>query len=73
MESDPFVFLDDASRPFLVQKWGDAVWLFYWNSDHEWVSLRKPSQIEVWEFAKKAMPQKDAALYGLRLSSSGEK
>jgi len=40
---DPKVFLDSASRPYLVGKWHGKDWLFYWHPDNRWVSLRKVS------------------------------
>ena len=43
-----FVFLDSQSVPFLCRMWGGNAWLFYWHPDNHWVSLRKVTQLEVW-------------------------
>lgn len=56
----PFVFLDDASRPYLAFR----DWLHYWHADKKWVTLRalKPSERETLEARK--LPDDQAALYG---------
>ena len=56
----PFVFLDDASRPYLAFRG----WLHYWHADKKWVTLRemKPGECETLEARK--LPDEQAALYG---------
>lgn len=59
-DCSPFVFLDDASRPYLAFRG----WLHYWHADKKWVTLRamKPGERERLEARK--LPDEQAALYG---------
>lgn len=59
-DGSPFVFLDDASRPYLAFRG----WLHYWHADKKWVTLRemRPGERETLEARK--LPDDQAALYG---------
>ncbi len=59
-DGSSFVFLDDASRPYLVFRG----WINYRHSDNQWVTLRelKPGERETLEALK--LPDDQAALYG---------
>jgi hypothetical protein len=35
------VFLDAFRRPYLIKNLDGKDLIFYWNSDHQWVSLRE--------------------------------
>lgn len=63
LDEKGFVFVDGASRPFHVRMWNGEPWLFYWHPDKRWVSQRIVTQTEVWAFAKKRLPEEQAALY----------
>jgi hypothetical protein len=58
-----FVFVDDASVPYLVRRLGGEPWLCYWHADRHWVTLRKLTQEEVARFGSRALPAHQAELY----------
>ena len=60
LDGSPFVFIDDASRPYLAFRG----WLHYLHADDKWVTLRvmKPGERETLEARK--LPDEQAALYG---------
>lgn len=65
LKDSPFVFRDAIGRPFRVQIWSDDPWLFYWRDG--WISLRKLTQLEVWQFEKDAIPKEEVErLYSIR-------
>jgi hypothetical protein len=61
MGEETFVFLDDYQRPYMVTRWGESLWLFYWGDDH-WVSLRETSEDEAARLPKN-MPTDHQELY----------
>lgn len=58
-----FVFLDLNSRPYLVRRWGDGVWIFYWHKDRHWVSLRQLASPEIVAMFDRKLPPERAELY----------
>lgn len=58
-----FVFIDDYSKPFFIRMWSGVPWLFYWHPDKKWVSLRKVSQTEIWQFHEKVLSEEMAEIY----------
>ena len=56
----PFVFLDDASRPYLAFRG----WLHYWHADKKWVTLREMKPGECGTLEARKLPDEQAALYG---------
>ena len=61
---DPFVFIDDNSRPYKAMRWGGEWWLFYWHEGQKsWVSLRKASGDELRILRDRALKPERAKLY----------
>lgn len=59
-----FVFLDEEDKPFYCRMWGKDAWLFYWiDSQKKWVSLRKITRDEIWNFSLGRLKNKDAEIY----------
>jgi hypothetical protein len=50
LDEKGFIFLDRANRPYLCRIWGGVPWLFYWQVEGHWVSLRQVTQAEVWSY-----------------------
>ena len=60
----PFVFLDDADRPYMIARINDNPWIFYWHPDSMWMTFRRITHMsEVWAMDKKRLPDKQALLY----------
>lgn len=73
---EPFVFIDDANRPYKAMRWSGEWWLFYWHdAQSNWVSLRKVGGDELRELRPQAVPPEQADLYerpfAVRLDGGG--
>lgn len=60
---EPFVFIDDNSRPYKALRWGGKWWLFYWHAAKKWVSLRPVTGDELRLMRQRALPPEQAKLY----------
>lgn len=68
---EPFVFLDNHSRPYLIREWGGDLWVFYWHADKKWVSLRNVDASEARGMKLLALPPEQAELYDDAVAISG--
>jgi hypothetical protein len=62
LDEKGFVFLDGGGRPYLCRIWNDEPWLFYWHPENHWVSLRKVTQTDIWNFPHN-LTEKEQAIY----------
>jgi len=63
LDEKGFVFSDLLGNAYHCKVWAGEAWFFSWHPDNKWVSVKKPSQMEVWVAESNSIPTVEAEIY----------
>lgn len=73
LDEKGFVFTVDGTA-YRCAKWGDSAWLFRWrNHEHQWESVRKLTQMDVWSFTRNLTQEQQDMYFKLEEKALSER
>lgn len=68
-----FIFIGADGNPYRCCIWGDSPWLFKWrNSEHQWESVRRLTQMDVWMLPHNLSEEQQEHYHGLEAKATAK-